>query len=190
MSTLAETIHDAMTRLGPATQARMRDILAELGGLALGEEDRLAVLATALATMAATHHARHKPIYLEAVRTWSLEISVGLAPPPVRFAFHADEGPIEDGAEILVAGLEALLDGLAQSATKLQDRLVLELSLFAQLLGRHDVNAVHLTLRAVSEALGDEDYHPGRAVRVPLEEMAVPLTRDACLATVAPRGVA
>jgi hypothetical protein len=190
MSTLAETIHDAMMRLGPATQDRMRDILVELGGLVLGEEDRLAVLATALATMAATHHARHQSVYLEAVRTWSLEISVGLSPPPARRTFHAPEGAVEEGAEILVAGLEALLDGLAQSATKLQDRLVLELSLFAQLLGRHDVNAVHLTLRAVAEALGGADYTPGRAVRVPLAQMTVPLTRDACLATVAPRGAA
>ena len=52
------------------------------------------------------------------------------------------------------------------------------------------MNAVHLTLAAVAEALGDEDYRPGHAVRVPLEQTVMPLTRDACLATVAPRGVA
>ena len=87
-------------------------------------------------------------------------------------------------------GLDNLLDGLAQGAANLQDRLVMELSLFARLLGQHDANAVHLTLAAVAEALGDEDYRPGQSVRVPLEQMVMPLTRDACLATVAPRGVA
>ena len=190
MSTLAETIDEAMLRLGPAIQDRLRDIVAELYGLNLGEEDRLAVLATALAAVASTHHARHKPVYLEAVRAWSLEISVGLAPPPVRFSRLAGEGPVEEGAEILVAGLDGMLDGLAQGAARLQDRLVLELALFARLLGQHDVNAVHLTLAAVADALGDDDYRPGHAVRVPLDQTVMPLSRDACLATVAPRGVA
>jgi hypothetical protein len=190
MSTLAETIEGAMIRLGPAVRDRMRDIVAELYGLNLGEEDRLGVLATALAAVAATHHARHKPVYLEAVRTWSLEISVGLAPPPVRFSRLAGPGPIEDGAEILVSGLDGLLDGLPQGGAGLQDRLVLELSLFARLLGQHDANAVHLTLAAVAEALGDDDFRPGHAVHVPLDQTVIPLTRDACLATVAPRGVA
>ena len=67
---------------------------------------------------------------------------------------------------------------------------MLELSLFARLLGQHDANAVHLTLAAVAEALDDEDYRPGHAVHVPLEQMLMPLSRDACLATIAPRGVA
>jgi len=80
MSTLAETISEAMIRLGPAVQDSLREITAELYGLNLGEEDRLAALATALATVASTHHSRHKPVYLEAVRAWSLEISVELAP--------------------------------------------------------------------------------------------------------------
>lgn len=190
MSTLAETINESMTRLGTATQDRLRDIFAELGSLNLGEEDRLSVLATALATVATIHHGRHKPIYLEAVRTWALEISVELAPPPVRLTRLGGTSPVEEGADIIVSGLDALLDGLSQGSVGLQDRLVLELSLFAQLLGRHDANAVHLTLRAVAEALGDEDYRAGRAVRVPLEQMVVPLTRDACLASILPRGVA
>ncbi|MGH7087701.1 MAG: hypothetical protein ACREFQ_02250 [Stellaceae bacterium] len=191
MSTLAETISESLARLGPQTQDGLRDIFAELGGLNLGEEDRLSVLATALAAVATIHHARHKPIYLEAVRTWALEISVQLAPPPVRLARRAGDGPIEDAADIIVSGLEGLLDGLTpEGAIGMQDRLVLELALFAQLLGRHEANAVHLTLRAVAEALGGEAYCAGRAVRVPLEKMALPLTRDACLASVPPRGVA
>jgi hypothetical protein len=190
MRRLTETISEAFTRLGPATQDRVGDIVAELIALKLGAEDRLAVLATAVAAVAATHHARHKQVYLEAVLTWALEISATFAPSPVRFSAFAADGVVEDGAEIVIRGLVGLLDGVAQGAAWLQDRLVLELALFAQLLGRYDANAVHLALRAVSEALGGDDYLPGRAVRVPLEDMALPLTRDVCLATVAPRGVA
>jgi hypothetical protein len=190
MSTLLETIGDTMMRLGPGTRDRMRDIVAELAGLNLGAEDRLSVLATALAAVASLHHAPHMPVYIEAVRAWSLEISVGLAPSPLRLSSLSGDGPVEDGAEILIAGLDSLLDGIAGEAVTLQDRLVLELALFSQLLGQHDASAVHLTLRAVSEAVADDDYRPGRAVRVPVEEMALPLDRDACLESVAPRGVA
>lgn len=190
MSTLAETISESMARLGPAVQDRLSEIFAELSGLDLGDEDRLSVLATALAAVATIHHARHKLIYLEAVRTWALEISVELAPPPVRLTRLAADSPIEEGAGIIVNGLDGLLDGLNHGSAGIQDRLVLELALFAQLLGRHDANAVHLTLRAVAEALGEEDFRAGRAVRVPLEAMVVPLGRDACLASVPPRGVA
>jgi len=190
MNRLAETINEAMTRLGPATSDRVRDIMTDIAQLNLGPEDHLSVLATAIAAVAATYHARHKPVYLEAVKTWSLEISVGLAPPPVRLSSPAEDALIEDGAEILVGGLDGLLEQLAVGAAGLQDRLVVELSLFAQLLGQHDVNTVHQTLRAVAEAIDDEDYRPVRVVRVPLEAAIVPLGRDACLATIVPRGVA
>lgn len=190
MSTLAETIREVLMRLGSRTETRLSEILDEFFGLNLGEEDRLSVLATALAAIAAAHHARHKPVYLEAVRTWSLEISAGLAPPPVRPSPIADDGIIEDGADVLVSGLDGLLDLVAKSALTVHDRLVLELTLFAQLLGQHDANAIHLTLMAVSDALAEEDYRAGRAVRAPLCDAAVPLGRDACLASVAPRGVA
>jgi hypothetical protein len=190
MSTLAETIGESMARLGAATQDGLREIVAELGSLNLGDEDRLSVLATALAAAATIYHGRHKPVYLEAVRTWALEISVELAPPPVRFARSAAVSPIEEGADIIISGLDGLLDSLNPGSVGIQDRLVLELALFAQLLGRHEANAVHLTLRAVIEALAEEDYRAGRAVRVPLEAMVVPLARDVCLASIPPRGVA
>ncbi len=190
MSTLAETINDVMARLGPATRDRVRDIMTDIAQLNLGAEDRVSVLATAIAAIAATYHARHKPVYLDAVQAWSLEISVGLAPPPVRLSSPAEDALIEDGAEILVTGLDGLLEQLTRGAAGLQDRLVVELSLLAQLLGQHDANTVHLTLRAVADALDDEEFRPGRAVRVPLEQAVLPLGRDTCLATVAPRGVA
>jgi hypothetical protein len=185
-----ETIQDVLTRLGPDTESRLADLLDEFGGLHLGDEDRLSVLATALASTAAVHHARHKPIYLEALRTWALEISAGLAPAPTRLSQIADDESIEEGADILVSGLDGLLDVFARSSATVHDRLVLELTLFAQLLGQHDANAIHLTLMAVSDALADDDYRAGQAVRAPLAELSMPLGRDACLASIAPRGVA
>jgi hypothetical protein len=190
MSTLAETINNALAAVGPATEDRLDDIVAELGDLSLGEEGRLAVLASAIGTAAATYHARHKSVYLEAVRTWSLEISVardGLALRPVGVTV---EGAIEDGTEILTAGLAALVDTMVHAGVRIQDRLVTELALFARLLGQYDANTIHLALMAVTEALAEKDYRLGQRIEVPLEEAALPLGRDACLARLAPRGLA
>ncbi len=190
MSTLADTIRNALIAAGPATAGRLHDLVAELDGLNLTQEDRLAVLATAIGAAAAIHHARHKAVYLEAVQTWALEISVGLVPPPVRLSRLAGDGPIEEGAEILINGLEGLVDSMSAAGVGVQDRLATELALFSQLLGRHDAQTIHLTLMAVAEAVALPEYRPGQTIRVPLQDMAVPLGRDACLATLAPRGVA
>jgi hypothetical protein len=189
MNTLRQTIDDAIARLGPTVEDRLDEIAAELGELALGEEDQLSAVATALAAVAATHHRGHKPVYLEAVRVWALEIST-------QFRHAMDwtspdfEGPVEEGAEILVNGLDSLLETLATGTSKLQDRLVMELALFAHLLGRHNAAAVHAALRAATDALGDGGYQPGDAVRVALDLPSLPLDRNACLAELAPRGVA
>ena len=190
MNSLVETISDAVARLGPRMGGQINDIVAELGGLSLDTEDQLTVLATALAAMATRHHGRHKPTYLEAVRVWSLEISAGLAPPPSRLCVPAGNGPVEDGADILIGGVDGLIEAMLQDGIGMQDRLVIELALFAQLLGQHDANAIHLTLAAVNEAMAGAEYCAGQTVRVPLAEMAQPLDRDVCLALLAPRGVA
>lgn len=190
MSTLAQTIRDAMARLGPETETRLREIVAEFCALQLGEEDQLSALATSLATVAVLNHARHKAVYLEAVRTWSLEISGEIAPPPLRLALQPGTGLFREGADVLIGGLDGLLDHAARDAARIQDRLVLELTLFAQILGQYDANAIHRTLLAVSDALADVGYRPGRAVGVPLADVAVPLDRHASLASMVPRGVA
>jgi hypothetical protein len=189
MNSLVETIGDALTRLGPATEGRLNDVMTEMIGLGLGEEDQLSALATAVAAVTAIHHGRHRQVYLEAVRVWSLEISAQIGPPPSR-RDGAGGGPVDEGAEILIAGLESLVDAMLNGGIRLQDRLVAELALFAQLLGQHDANAIHLTLMAVVDALNSEDYRPGRLLHVPLGDLVLPLGRDACLASLAPRGVA
>jgi hypothetical protein len=190
MSSLADTIAQSMTRLGPATKDQVRDIFAELVDLHLAPADRLSVLATSLAALASTYHARHIEVYFEAVRTWSLEISTELAPAPTMSAAYARGGCVADGADVILGGLDALFDGLRSDRAGLQDRLVLELSLLAQLLGQHDANSILFTLRTAIEALGEDGYRPGRVILVPLAQLALPLARDACLADLAPRGMA
>ena len=190
MSTLAETIASALAAAGPATQDRLQDIITELGELNLGEEGRLAVLASAVAATAATYHTQHQAIYLEAVRTWALEISVGRGGLSPRFSGLSLEGAVEDGTEILMGGLEAMLEAMQQRGVPLQDRLATELTLFSRLLGAHEGKAIHLTLMAATAALAEKDYRPGETIDVSLCEAALPLARDACLAEIAPRGLA
>jgi hypothetical protein len=190
MSSLIETIYSALAAIGPATESRMRDLMAEFGELNLVDEDRLAVLATVIAAAAATHHRRHKAIYLEAVRTWALEIAEALEPAPLRLCGTAVGGPVAEGAEILITGLESLIDSMTEAGVRVQDRLVTELAVVARLLGQHDANAIHMTLMTVSDNLADPDYQPGEVIQLPLRETVQPLSRDVRLEALTPRGVA
>jgi len=190
MSSLAETINSALAAVGPATEGRMRELLAEFGELSLSDEDRLSALATVIAAAAATHHRRHMAVYLEAVKTWSLEIADALEPAPLRFASFPAGGPIEEGAEILISGLDGLIDAMTQAGVGIQDRLVTELAVVARLLGQPDANTIPFTLMTVGRTLADRDYQPGEVVFVPLRETIRPLSRDSRLESLAPRGVA
>jgi hypothetical protein len=189
MSSLAETINTALAAVGPATESRLRDILVDFGDLNLGDEDRLSAIATVIATTASTHHVRHKGVYLEAVKTWSLEIADQLEPSPPRLAGFAG-GPVEEGAEILISGIDALIESMTQAGVRIQDRLVTELAVVARLLGQHDANTIHFTLMTVMHSLGDPDYRPGEVVFVPLRETVMPLSREVRLEALQPRGVA
>jgi hypothetical protein len=190
MSSLVETINTALAAVGPATEHHLRELLAEFGELNLGDEERLSALATVIAAAAATHHRRHKAVYLEAVKTWALEIAEALAPAPVRLAGVAIGGPIEEGAEILISGLDALIDSMTQAGVRVQDRLVTELAVVARLLGQHDANTIHMTLMTVGGTLADPDYRPGEVIHVPLHENVMPLSRSSRLEALTPRGVA
>ena len=190
MSSLVETINNALAAVGPATESHLRDLLASFGELGLGDEDRLSALATVIANAAMTHHRRHKPVYLEAVKTWALEIAEALEPAPLRFAGGPIGGPVEEGAEMLISGLDALIDSMSQTCVRIQDRLVTELAVVARLLGQHDANTIHMTLITVGETLADPDYRPGDLVVVPVHDVVRPLSREAQLAALTPRGVA
>ncbi|HLJ64807.1 MAG TPA: hypothetical protein VKT70_11915 [Stellaceae bacterium] len=190
MSTLGDTINATLRTIGPGSMHHLRAVMAEFGGLSFTDEGRLSVLAATIAAAASTHHARHRVIYLEAVKTWSLEVASELMPAPLRVHEEGITGPIEDGADILISGLNGLIDRLVGEGVAVQDRLVTELAFIARLLGQHDANAIHCTLRHVHRALACPDYRPGDAVRVPLREQIHPLTREARLEAVEPRGVA
>lgn len=190
MSSLVDTINTALSAVGPATETRLRELLAEFGELNLGDEERLSALATVIAAAASTHHGRHKSVYLEAVKTWALEIAGALEPAPLRLAGIPIVGPVEEGAEMLISGLDSLIDSMTQSGVRVQDRLVTELAVVARLLGQHDANAIHMTLMTVGDCLADPDYQAGELVHVPLRETVQPLSRDVRLEALMPRGVA
>jgi len=190
MSSLVETINSALAAVGPANEHRLRELLTEFGELNLGDEERLSVLATVIAATAATYHRRHKAVYLEAVKTWALEIAEALEPGPLRLAGAPVGGPIEEGAEILISGLDTLIGSMTQAGVRVQDRLVTELALVARLLGQHDANTIHMTLLTVGHMLADPDYRPGEVIHVPLHETTQPLSRTSRLEALTPRGVA
>ncbi|HXP29659.1 MAG TPA: hypothetical protein VN832_01125 [Stellaceae bacterium] len=190
MSTLSETISSALAAAGSAAESRLHDIIAELDGLNLSDDDRLTALASAVAAAAVIYHSGHKAVFLDAVKSWSLEISVGRAGTARRPSGASAKGSSAEGAEILVSGLDALLETLHHVGVRVQDRLVTELALFARLFGCYDAKTIHLALMAAGTALSEASYRPGQMVEVPLEAVALPLGRDACLATVAPRGLA
>ncbi|MBV9522454.1 MAG: hypothetical protein JO010_06660 [Alphaproteobacteria bacterium] len=187
---MAETINSALRSIGPATEDRMRDILADFDNLNLSGEERLSAVATTIAATAHNHHQRHKMVYLDAVRTWSLEISAELSPTPLRLRVRADLERVADGADILVTGIDSLIELMAASAVRTQDRLVTELAVVARLLGQHDARTIHMTLSAVDRALAEETFEPGTVVTVPLRELNRLVSRESNLAQLEPRGYA
>jgi hypothetical protein len=189
MSRLTAIIHDALSAIGAETEARLNRIIGDFDGFGLGDEERLSTIATVIAAIAAIHHSRHRTLYVEAVRCWSLEISSTLLSPPRRLLLG--EGALVDDAEDrLLASIEGLLDHMIKAGVGLQNRLVAELGLMARLLGQHDVGRIHLAVMAVAEAIGREGFQPGSPVLVSLRDAAMPITRETRLERVAPRGMA
>jgi hypothetical protein len=190
MTTLAETISTALRAVGSATENRLRDIMADFEALNLTEEERLAALASTVAAIACTHHNRHRPIYLDAVRTWALEIAGELKPSPPRLRFPVDADRIADGAEVLTSGIDTLIEIMTSLSIRTQDRLVTELALISRLLGQNDANTILRALVAVHRALADQDFRPGALVMVPLRDTQYLIARDADLEYLEPRGCA
>jgi hypothetical protein len=190
MATLAETINSALQAVGRATESRLRDVIAEFDNINLSGEERLDAIATAIAALAWTHHRKHRQAYLDAVRTWALEIAGELQPGPLRLRAAADPRHVAEAAEVLIAGVDGLIDMMNAGAVRTQDRLVTELAVVARLLGEHDANTIHLALRSIVDALDAAGFDTGEVIEVPLREAALPVARDAVLETLAPRGCA
>jgi hypothetical protein len=190
MTDLPPLLTEALAAIGPSTEARMGDLIRDFASFPLSEEDRLSVLAGAVATIATTRYRRHRPIFIAALRSWALEISIGLAPPPPRIGFDRRAGPIEDAQNGLLRGIDALLRAMLADGLAMHHRLITELAVMARLLGRYDTHAIHLVVTAASRACDDPIWRSGDAVPVSLCEGVVPLTRDAALDALAPRGTA
>jgi hypothetical protein len=189
MNSLAETINSALQAAGSVTENKLREIIADFDGLNLIEEERLAAIATMVAATACARHARHKAIYLEAVRTWSLETAATLQPAPPRQRFSIEFERVAEGAEILIAGTETLVALMTAQGIRTQDRLVTELALVSRLLGRSDANTIHLALGAVERAVKTPGFLRGALVLVPPRD-TTPLCRTADLGLLDPRGCA
>ena len=165
-------------------------MVAEFDNINLSGEERLDAIVTAIAGLAWTHHRKHKRVYLDAVKTWALEIAAELQPPPLRLRAPADPHHVAEAAEMLIGGVDGLIDMMNDGAVRTQDRLVTELAVVTRLLGEHDANTIHAALRAVGAALDEADFEPGEPIAVKLRQSVLPVARDAALETLVPRGCA
>jgi hypothetical protein len=190
MSSLTETINNALLAAGPATEDRLRDVITDFDGMNLSGEERLAAIATTIASVAWTHHRKHRQVYLDAVKTWALEIAGELQPGPLRLRSPIDAVQVDEAADILISGIDQLIELMSENAIRTQDRLITELAVVARLLGQNDANTIHLTLREVTRRLEHDGYNQGEIVTLPLREFNFPVSRDASLETLAARGCA
>jgi len=190
MNDLPPLLTEALSAIGPETEARMGDLINDFVTLPLSEEDRLSVLAGAVATIATTRYLQHRPIFIAALRCWALEISITLSPAPPRAGFDRRRGPVAEAQDGLLSGLDAILRTMLDDGSAKHHRLVTELAVMAQLLGRYDAHSIHLVLTAASLACEDPRWRTGYTVPVLLSDGAQLLTRDACLDMLAPRGTA
>jgi len=189
MTSLAETIDTALAAVGPETEDRLRDVVAEFEAQALADEERLAVLATSIAAIAHRHHSRHISVYLEAVRTWSLEIAEVVKPAATELRYIPKPAAIEQTARRFYDGLDGVIDRMQLQGIDVRDRLVTELAVMARFLGRHDGNTISIAIIAVNRALADPDYRRGAVVQVPMREVASAISAEE-LAVMPPRGTA
>jgi hypothetical protein len=188
MTTLAETIDTALAAVGPETESRLRDVVDGFEALELADEERVSALATTVAAIATQYHKRHVSVYLEAVRTWSLEIAEMLKPAPTELRYIPNSEAIEGAARRLYDGLDAVIERMRTEGVDVRDRLITELAVVTRFLGQHDPNTVTIAMMAVSRALGDPGYQRGTVVRVPLRQVAATATMELDLETLEPRG--
>ena len=190
MTELPPLVIEALRAIGPETEARMGDLIGDFLALPLSDEDRLSAIAGAVATIASTRYRRHRPIFIAALRSWALEISIALSPSPPRIGFDRRRGRVAEAQDGLLDSLDAILRAMADDGSAKHHRLVTELAVMAQLLGRHDANSIHLVLTAASLACDDPRWSSGYPVPILLSDGAQLVARDARLEALAPRGTA
>ncbi|HLY54220.1 MAG TPA: hypothetical protein VKS60_01605 [Stellaceae bacterium] len=188
MSTLAVTIDRALNNIGQTARGVLRETVNAFDILPMSDEERLSAIATALAATAIIHHGRHVAKFLDAVRIWSLEAE-GERAAPVPYPECAQAEQVSEAAELISTGTAALLDALDRDGVRLEDRVVAELALYTQLLGRSDLHTVLQTFGAVADAVASPGFRAGYLVRVEVCAWT-PVGRDADLAAVPTLGIA
>jgi hypothetical protein len=189
MGSLNETIDQTLTNIGREPRDLLLETLESFWHLELSDEEQVCSIAGALASCAMASHNRHVAKYLEAIRVWAVELAAATLPGPPRLRRPSSAEHVAEGADLLIAGTQQLLDVLNEAEVGLQDRLVAELTLYTRLLGRHDANTIHLVMQCVAKAVSSAAYQPGDPVTVPLRETA-PFTRTSPLDDVMARGTA
>jgi hypothetical protein len=190
MPSLTETIDNALSAVGSQAEDHLRGLIGEFEALDLADEERVAALATAIAAIASTYHRRHAEVYLEAIRSWAVEIAEALRPRPTLLRHIPDPRATEKSAHRLSSGLDALLEDMRARGLDIRNRLITELAVVARLLGRHDPETIGIALMAVTRALADPAYHAGDAVGVPLRAVAPAAAAEMDLATEPSQGTA
>lgn len=189
MGSLGQTIDRTLSNIGRTPRDVLLETLASFENFGLPDEERVAAIATAVAASAVSYHGRHTAKFLDAVQVWALEAADCGSPPVPRISYAPEPSTIMEAGEILLSGLDSLLDALKGAEVPLQDRVVSELALYTRLLGQHDVNTILLVVGAVGEAIADPDFTAGTIVTVALRDPA-PFDRTADLSTIQTRGVA
>lgn len=190
MTDLPPLLTEALIAIGPETEARIDDLIGDFLTLPLSEDGRLSALAAVVAAIATTRYRRHRDVFIAALRSWALEISIAGAAQPPRIAVERCAGRIGEAQDVLLSGIDSILRAMVAAGSEKHHRLVTELAVMAQLLGRHDAHSVHLVITAASSACGDPDWRSGERVPVSFCDGRLPLTRDASIAAIAPRGTA
>ena len=138
MIELPPLLVEALSAIGADIEARMGDLISDFVAIPLSEEDRLSALAGAVATIATTRYRRHRAIFIAALRSWALEISMALAPPAPRIVLEGRRGPAGEAQDGLLNGLDAILHAMLDDGSAKHHRLVTELAVMARLLGQYD----------------------------------------------------
>jgi hypothetical protein len=170
MSWLTELTRCTIATVGPDVSAPLREGIAAFETTSLVDEERLAAVATTIAATAHRHHRRHQVLYLEAVKTWALEVARNGSGAPARSGRALDLAAVAKAAGMLISGLGSTITLLHALPIRPEDRLVTQLAPVAWLLGRYDAAAVRLTLVVVERALREDGYKPGDIVRLPAQQ--------------------
>jgi hypothetical protein len=189
MRSLVETIDKTLSNIGRTPRDLLFETVIAFDNLELSDEEEICAVASAIAANAAGRYRRRVDNYLDAVRIWAVEMAVEAGSPPPRLYRLPITHRIEAGAALLLDGTIDLVEALADAAASVQDRMVAELTLYAKLLGRHDVNTIHLALDRVAEATAAMNFKPGQVLALPLRETHV-MRRTDRLEDVVMRGTA